>query len=52
VNNEKLDLRVFVKSDSYEGWTKQGFRLYLFDEIWEEFKKLIDKVDKAYKEIA
>jgi len=52
VDNEKLDLRVWVESDTYKGWTKQGFRLYLFDEIWTEFKKLIDKVDKAYQEIA
>jgi len=52
VNDEKLDLRVFVKSDSYTGATKRGFRFYLFDEIWEEFKKLIEKVDKTYKKLA
>ncbi len=52
VDNEKLDLRVWVESDTYKGWTKQGFRLYLFDEIWSEFKKLIDKVDKTYQELA
>ena len=52
VDNEKLDLRVRVESDTYKGWTKQGFRLYLFDEIWSEFKKLIGKVDKAYQELA
>jgi len=52
VDNEKLDLRVWVEGDSYKGWTKQGFRLYLFDEIWTEFKRLIGKVDKAYQELA
>ena len=52
VNGEKLDLRVFVKSDSYTGATKRGFRFYLHDDNWTEFKKLIEKVDKAYKEIA
>ena len=52
VDNEKLDLRVFVKSDNYTGATKRGFRFYLHDDNWTEFKKLIDKVDKAYKEIA
>ena len=51
VDAEKLDLRVWVDSDSYKGWTKQGFRLYLFDGIWEEFKKLIGKIDKEYQEI-
>ena len=51
VDNEKLDLRIFVKSDSYTGATKRGFRFYLFDNNWTEFKKLIDKIDKAYKEM-
>jgi len=49
VDNEKLDLRIFVKSDSYTGATKRGVRFHLFDDNWTEFKKLIDKVDKAYQ---
>ena len=48
VDNEKLDLRIFVKTDNYTGATKKGFRFYLFDNNWIEFRKLIDKVDKAY----
>ena len=51
VDNEKLDLRIFVKSDSYTGATKRGFRFYLFDNNWTEFKKLINEIDKAYNEI-
>jgi len=51
LDNEKLDLRIFVKSDSYTGATKRGFRFYLFDNNWIEFKKLIDRIDKAYNEI-
>lgn len=51
VDNDKLDLRIFVKTDSYTGATKKGIRFYLFDNNWIEFKKLIDKVDKAYGEI-
>lgn len=51
VDNEKLDLRIFVKTDNYTGATKKGFRFYLFDNNWIEFRKLIDKVDKAYSEI-
>ncbi|MHC3130208.1 MAG: hypothetical protein IBV52_09060 [Candidatus Bathyarchaeota archaeon] len=51
VDNEKLDLRIFVKSDSYTGATKRGVRFYLFDDNWTEFKKLINEVDKAYKQI-
>jgi len=30
----------------------QGFRLFLFEEMWKGFKKLIDKADKVYEEIA
>lgn len=51
IDNEKLDLRIFVKSDSYTGATKRGFRFYLFDNNWIEFKKLIDKIDEAYNEV-
>ena len=52
VEGEKLDLRVYVKSKSHTGWTKQGLRIYLFEGIWEEFKKLIEKVDKEFDELA
>lgn len=52
VGNEKLDLRVFVNTDSYKGPTKRGIRFYLFDGIWEEFKKLVDKVDHEYQKLA
>jgi len=51
VGNEKLDLRVFVNTDSYKGPTKRGLRFYLFDGIWDEFEKLIDKVDKEVKDL-
>ena len=51
LDNEKLDLRIFVKSDSYTGATKRGFRFYIFDNNWTEFKKLINKIDKAYEQI-
>ena len=51
IDNQNLDLRIFVKSDSYTGATKRGFRFYLFDDNWIEFKKLIDEIDKAYNEM-
>ena len=49
VGNEKLILRVFLNTDSYQGPTERGVRFYLFDGIWEEFKKLVDKVDEEVK---
>ena len=52
VDNEKLDLRIFVKTDSYTGVTKRGVRFYLLDDNWTEFIKLMKKVDKVYEEIA
>ena len=51
LDNEKLDLRIFVKSDSYTGATKRGFRFYLSDNNWTEFKELVNKIDKAYNEM-
>ena len=51
VGNEKLDLRVFVSTDNYKGPTKRGVRFYLFDGIWDEFKKLVENVDKEVKEL-
>ncbi|HDY67479.1 MAG TPA: hypothetical protein ENH85_06795 [Candidatus Scalindua sp.] len=51
VDNEKLDIRIFVKTDNYTGATKKGLRFYLFDNNWIEFKKLIDKIDEAYNKI-
>ncbi len=51
IDNEKIDIRIFVKTDNYTGATKKGFRFYLFDNKWTEFKKLIDKIDKSYNEI-
>lgn len=51
VDDEKLDLRLFLKTNRYSGPTKSGVRFYLFNGIWDEFKKLIDKVDKEVKEL-
>ncbi len=51
INREKIDFRLFLKTSRYSGPTKSGVRFYLFDGIWEEFKKLIEKVDKEVKEL-
>ena len=52
VDNERLDIRIWINTDSYKGFTRKGIRLWLFDGNWDEFKRLIDKVDKVYQEIA
>lgn len=51
IDNENLDLRIFIKTDSYTGATKRGFRFYLFDNNWPAFKRLVQKIDKAYEDI-
>lgn len=51
VDNEKLDLRVYMNTESYSGPTKRGVRFYLFDGVWEEFKKLVEKVDREVEKL-
>jgi len=51
VDNEKLDIRIWLKTESYSGPTKRGVRFYIFDGNWEKFKKLIEEADKVYQEI-
>lgn len=51
VSDEKLDLRVFLHTNNYTGPTKRGVRFYLFDGIWEEFVKLIKKVDEEVRKL-
>jgi len=51
INCEKLDLRIWMHTEKYNGPTKKGIRFYLFDNNWEEFKKLIDKINKIYQKL-
>lgn len=51
VDEEKLDIRVWMDTERYKGPTKRGVRFYLFDGIWNEFKKLVEKVDKEVEEL-
>ncbi len=50
-DNKKLGPRIFIRTNSHTGATTRGFRFYLFNNNWVEFKKLIDKIDKAHNEI-
>ena len=52
VDNEKLDLRIWIDTEEYKGPTKRGLRFYLFDGIWDEFKKLVEKVDREYEKLS
>lgn len=52
VDDEKLDIRVWVDSENYTGWTKQGIRFALFESEsvhWNKLKELVDKISKIYE---
>ena len=51
VGDERVDIRVWMQGKNYEGPARRGVRFYMFDDNWPEFRKLIDKVDEAYKEL-
>lgn len=52
VDDEKLDLRVWMNTEKYKGPTKRGVRFYIFDGNWEEFKKLMEKADREVEKVA
>ena len=52
VDNEKLDLRIWIDTGKYKGPTKRGLRFYLFDGNWEEFMDLVQKINKFYEELS
>ena len=43
-NDLYIDLREYIESEDYTGPTKKGLRFH--SENWEEFKKLVDDMDK------
>jgi len=51
VDNEKLDIGIWLNTPKYAGFTTRGLRFYLFDRIWGEFKKLVEKVDNQVKKL-
>ena len=52
VDNEKLDLRIWIDTEKYKGPTKRGLRFYLFDGNWEGFMDLVQEINKIYKELS
>jgi hypothetical protein len=37
-----IDIREYIKSERYTGWSKNGVRILLKD--WPDFKKILDSV--------
>lgn len=52
MGGEKLGLRVWIDTEDYKGRTKRELRFYFFDGIWDEFKKLVEKVDREYEKLS
>jgi ABC-type Mn2+/Zn2+ transport system ATPase subunit len=42
-----IDVREYVTSERYTGWSKNGIRIPV--EKWQNFKEILDKVDTAEK---
>jgi ABC-type Mn2+/Zn2+ transport system ATPase subunit len=42
-----IDVREYVTSERYTGWSKNGIRIPV--EKWQDFKEILDKVDIAEK---
>ena len=40
------------KDKNYEGLARRGVKFYLFDDNSPEFRKLMEKVNKVYEEMA
>jgi hypothetical protein len=43
-----IDIREYVTSDRYTGWSKNGIRIPV--EMWQNFKEILERVDTARKE--
>lgn len=44
-----IDIREYVTSDRYTGWSKNGIRIPV--EKWSEFKAIMDQVDPGAKAV-
>jgi len=52
IDDEKLDIRVYVNTERYSGPTKRGVRFYIYDGIWKKFFEVMEKMNRIYEEIA
>jgi hypothetical protein len=43
-----IDIREYVTSDRYTGWSKNGIRIPV--EMWQNFKEILERVDTSNKE--
>jgi len=51
VDEEKLDIRIWMDTERYKGPTKRGVRFYLFDGIWERVFELLKAFNDEFEEL-
>jgi len=52
VDEEKLDIRVWMDTERYKGPTKRGVRFYLYDGIWPKVFELFKTFNQEFEKIA
>ena len=51
VDQEKLDIRVWMDTQRYKGPTKRGVRFYIYDEIWPKVFELFKTFNDEYEKL-
>lgn len=51
IDQEKLDIRIWLDTDRYKGPTKRGVRFYIYDEIWPKVFELIKAFNDEYEKL-
>lgn len=51
VDEEKLDIRIWMDKESYKGPTKRGVRFYLFDGIWEKVFEVLRAFNQEFDKL-
>jgi len=51
VDEEKLDIRVWIDTERYKGPTKRGVRFYIYDEIWPKLFELFKAFNQEFEKL-
>ncbi len=51
VDEEKLDIRVWMDTDRYKGPTKRGVRFYIYDDIWPKVFELLKAFNEEFEKL-
>ena len=51
VDEEKLDIRIWMDTQRYKGPTKRGVRFYIYDDIWPKVFELFKTFNQEYEKL-